>query len=53
MLKFGANSTIVSTATGVTKETTIDLANGKMGVQIGEMVIMYLKILHFMILKKK
>ena len=36
MLKFGANSTIVSTATGVTKETTIDLANGKMGVQIGE-----------------
>lgn len=36
MLKFGANSTIVSTATGTTKETTIDLTAGKMGVQIGE-----------------
>ena len=36
MLKFGADSKIVSTATGTTTTTTIDLATGNMGVQIGE-----------------
>ena len=36
MLKFGADSKIVSNATSGTTKTTIDLATGNMGVQIGE-----------------
>ena len=36
MLTFGANSVINTTTSNVAKATTIDLANGNMGVEIGE-----------------